>query len=203
LIQGNGGDDLIYLTNTESVSQGYQQGMNGEAASFQAIVDGLNDPAAQASVVSFMNQLNQTIHGWGPNNAQMNLSPAQVVSQFQWIEQTEEELGGTLQEPDAEFQQWWAAKQAEAASMPLAASALQAIATSRARAQSVVVQNLMVQAGLALEQGGQAQFQAITDPTTGQPFTYTQTANGFTITSSFKSSNGKPVTLDFGAGAGQ
>jgi hypothetical protein len=147
--------------------------------------------------------LNQYIHYPTPNNGPAGLSPAQVVSEFQWIEQTEEALGGTLQEPDAQFQQWWAQKQAGAASMPLAASALASLLPSRSNAQAILVQNAMVEAGLALEQGGQTQFQAITDPMTGQPFTYTQTAGGFTLTSSFKSSGGKPVRLSFGAPAGQ
>jgi hypothetical protein len=61
----------------------------------------------------------------------------------------------------------------------------------------------MVEAGLALEQGGQAQYEAIADPTTGQPFNYVQTAAGFQLTSGFKNSDGKPLTLDFGTAAGQ
>jgi hypothetical protein len=199
-ISGNGGADLSYLTDPAAVDQGYQAGMDGEAYAFQAMVDGFNDPANQARVVSFLNQF---IHYPNPNNGPAGLSPAQVVSEFQWIEQTEEALGGTLQEPDAQFQQWWAGKQAEAASMPIAAGSLASLLPSRARAQTVLVQNAMVEAGLALEQGGQAQFQSIPDPITGQPFTYTQTASGFTLTSSFKSSGGKPVTLSFGAPTGQ
>jgi hypothetical protein len=199
-IPADGGADLSYLIDPAAVYQDYQAGMDGEATGFQVIMDEYNNPATRANVVS---SFNQYIHSANPNSSPANMSPGQFASEMQWIEQTEEALGGTLQEPDAQFQQWWAQKEAEAASTPIEASVLAAIAPSRSRAQTVLVQNLIVQAGLALEQGGQAGFQAITDPTTGQPFTYTQTATGFTLTSGFKASNGKPVTLSFGPPAGQ
>jgi hypothetical protein len=66
-----------------------------------------------------------------------------------------------------------------------------------------VVQDALLNAGIALEQNNQAQFQTITDPTTGQPFTYTQTAGGFKLSSALRPSSGKPVTMDFGAPPGQ
>ena len=54
----------------------------------------------------------------------------------------------------------------------------------------------MATAGLAVLQDGPAALQTNPDPSTGQPFAYTQTADGFELQSSFQLS-GKPVKLLF------
>jgi hypothetical protein len=126
-----------------------------------------------------------------------SITPQEAVSEMKWLAQTEQALGNTLQEPDAQFQQWWTQKQAEASSMPLASPELGSLAGARNVAQVSLVENAMVEAGLVMEQGNQAQFQSIVDPSTGQPFKYTQTANGFQLASPLQY-KGKPVTLDFG-----
>jgi hypothetical protein len=200
VVSGDGDADLSKLTNPAAIYQAYQAGMDGEASAFQALVDEYNDPATQAHAQSLFEQISVTGR---TKNDPINSNPAEIASEMQWIEQTEEALGGTLQESDAQFQQWWAQKEAETASMPVAAHTLAVMTSPRINAQSALVLDVMVEAGLALEQGEQAQFQAITDPTTGQPFTYTQTAGGFQLASPFKNPNGKPVTLNFGAPAGQ
>jgi hypothetical protein len=139
-ISGDGSADLSYITDPAAVYQSYQTGMNGEASAFQAMVDEYNDPATQRHVVSFVNQY---IQFENPNTNSGSLTPAQIVSALQWIDQTEEALGGTLQETDAQFQQWLAQKQAEAASVPLAAITLESVTPSRTVAQSILVRNLM------------------------------------------------------------
>ena len=59
-----------------------------------------------------------------------------------------------------------------------------------------IVASAMLQAGMALEQNDQAQFQSILDPASGQPFAYTQTANGFQLGSALQQ-RGKPLSLSF------
>lgn len=175
--------DFAAIIDPAAVEQGFQNGLNGEAAMLQEMLNEYADPATR------------------PQTEQMfrsaSITPQEAVSELKWLAQTEQALGNTLQEPDTQFQQWWTQKQAEASSMPLANSGLASLANARNVAQVSLVENAMVEAGLAMEQGNQVQFQSFVDPSTGQPFNYTQTATGFRLASPLQY-NGKPVTLDFG-----
>ena len=87
--------------------------------------------------------------------------------------------------------------------MPDVVSSLNCAEVARNEAMVQSVENAMFAAGMALEQGNQAQFQSIIDPATDRPFTYTQTANGFKLGSTLLKKFGStaPVTLSFSTAA--
>ena len=64
------------------------------------------------------------------------------------------------------------------------------------RTQAMTVTSAMAAAGLAVMQSGPDALQSHPDPSTGQPFAYTQTADGFELQSSFQFQE-KPVKLSF------
>ena len=172
--------DLSDLLGDAPILQIFQAGMNEETALAQAAMDEYNNPATRSN--SFFQKTGVT----PPTNAEV-----------QSLTQTEQALAGTLQEPDAQFQQWWAQQQAqESSSNTVVSEALAALPVIRAKTQASLVQNAMVQAAVAFNQNGQSGLQSILDPITGQPFTYMQTATGFQLGSTMQVS-GKPVTMTF------
>jgi hypothetical protein len=179
------GPDLAYLISPAEAEQSFQNGMNGDVLGHKALLAEYANPLTQGE---------SDIQKWA---VYQSVTPGALVSEFKWMIQTEQALGTTLSEPDAQFQQWWSQKLAEAASMPLATSqALPALEKSRNQMQTVLAEDAMLEAGMALEQNNQAQFQSILDPASGKPFTYTQKASGFQLGSALQNA-GKPVTLNF------
>ena len=185
-ITGAAGPDLGYIVNPASAGQSFQDGMDGEAAMLQAELDDYANPATRNE---------SYVQRWVSS---LSMTPQEAESEMEWTMQMEEELGKTLMEPQAQFQQWWTQKLSEAPSMPLIKISIQAVAGVRTSAQASLAQSAMLEAGLALEQNDKAGFQAILDPVSGRPFTYKQPANGFQLASALVR-NGKPVTLSFPA----
>jgi hypothetical protein len=103
---------------------------------------------------------------------------------------TMEALAQNLSAPAAQIQQWLDQVRADPAYPKDDGLELGGLWSNM---QQQTVQAAMVQAGIALEQGDQAQFQSIKDPTTGAPFTYTQTDDGFQLSSSLPSINDPTV----------
>jgi hypothetical protein len=176
--------DLAYIISTAAAEQSFRDGVNGEAAMLQAMLDEYFNPATRAQ-------------------AEPYLANSKAVSDMQWLERTEQELAGTLQQPETQFQQWLTQKQAEAASKPVAAPVITLLGNVRHIEQMSAVDNAMFAAGMAVEQNNQGQYQSIADPATGQPFTYTQTANGFQLGSALLQRPGKPMSMSFSTPAGK
>ncbi|HEX4084350.1 MAG TPA: hypothetical protein VHY22_05530 [Chthoniobacteraceae bacterium] len=177
------GADLSELLSAASVQQSFQGGLNAEAAMAQAMMDDYNNPATRGQ--SFVQSLVKQNGVTPPANAEV-----------QWVTQTEQALANSLQEPNAQFQQWWSQQLSQASTMPFANQILPSLDGVRTKTQASLVQNAMLQAGIALVQNDQAAFQTILDPTTGQPFIYVQTTNGFQLGSTMQV-GGKPVTMTF------
>lgn len=108
------------------------------------------------------------------------LDPAAAMQSVRDAFKTNEALAQVLSEPPAQFQQW--INQVYAGS-PGPKSVASGAAYGLATAEQDMVEAAMFEAGMALEQGDQAQFQSITDPATGAPFVYTQTDSGFQLRS--------------------
>jgi hypothetical protein len=122
------------------------------------------------------------------------------------VAQALQQYGGTIEQSDGQYQQWFAQMKAESASMPIGNVLLgqyNSFNFARAFAEATEIRYSMFDAGLALQEGNEAQFQSIRDPATGQPFAVTQTAGGFQLNSSFKDYAGKPVTFTFGSAPSQ
>jgi hypothetical protein len=94
-----------------------------------------------------------------------------VKSEIQWVENVEQEAVSHFDDSDAEFYQWWNTKLAEASSsMPMATYLLPDMDRLRSEAQTAEIENAMLAAGIALEEGNRAAFQSIVNPATGQHF---------------------------------
>ena len=184
LINGAAAPDLADILSAATAEKSFQAGLNNEASAMQALVDAYADPATRSG---------SYIQRWAGAGS---ISAEELVSKMEWMVQTDQALATRLMEPDAQFQQWWTQKAAEAAAMPLVSVALPALEKVRTQSQALMAQNAMLDAGIALEQNDQTQFQSINDPASGKPFTYTQTANGFQLGSALQYHQ-KPVTLSF------
>ena len=178
-ISTNASADLAYIADPDATQQSFQNAMNGEVSALQNV---------QAQ---YANQPLPPMDGETPP------SPAQFAAIVQFMEKTAQALGTNISEPQAQFQQWWSQQLGAAANVYEGTNALQSQEGIIAREQASMVQNAMLSAGIALEQGNQAQFQSIVDPSTGQPFTYSQTATGFQLASPTHFGNRPAVTLSF------
>jgi hypothetical protein len=197
LLAKNAGDitsaassDLAYIISPSATEQSFQNTMNVNASILQALLDEYTNPATQS-------QAEQTLREFDSGSLPA-LTPVEIVTALTWDIQTQRALASAVTEPEAQFQQWWSQTLAGGSSVPDAnTSGLKNIVSGLQASQ---VESAMLEAGLALEQNNQAQFQSINDPSTGRPFIYTQTANGFQLGSP-QMSGGAPVTLSFPAPA--
>lgn len=187
-LAGGATPDLADIIDSAAVQQNFQTGLADDAAVLQAELDEFANPATRNGSLIQKSMNVRTANG--------ALSPQEVISELQWLVQTEKTLGTTFEEPDAQFQQWWRQMQAQAASMPLANTAIQPLSDIRTRSLMMLAQNAMIEAGLALDENNQTLFQSIPDPATGQPFTYTRTPTGFQLGSAVQN-HGKRVSLSF------
>ncbi len=116
-----------------------------------------------------------------------SVTPQQEAAQIQWLLDASDQLRpSTLGQPDAQFEQTWAAVIASAPSTMQFGDVewAQQLKDTYFYAQAEATANAMLAAGLALEQGDEARYESIPDPVTGQPFTYTQTPTGFQLQAS-------------------
>ena len=126
-------------------------------------------------------------------------SPERLAAEVAFIRTTEEKMAASLALPEAEFQAWWKATQAEIAhGHPLAEEIIPAIAAVQAKAQQRRVERTLFTAGLDVLQNGPAQLTRYRDPATGGTLTYVPTPAGFELRSPF-GVKGKPVTMSFPA----
>jgi hypothetical protein len=190
------GPDLAYIVSPSVVQQGFVSGLNGDAAALQAILDEYANPATQSQAVSRASLW----FGLGESKNAAS-SPAALMAQVQWTIQMEQAGATALEEPDSQFQQWLSQESAGNTEAPVQSESLQLFAATRHVVQMIMVDDAMLMAGMALERNDQAQFQSIVDPVSGQPFMYTQTANGFQLSSTFLKRPGVPLTLSFSAPA--
>ncbi|MGB8168313.1 MAG: hypothetical protein WCF18_12520 [Chthoniobacteraceae bacterium] len=124
-------------------------------------------------------------------------SPERLAAEVAFIRATEETMAASLTLPEAEFQAWWKATQAEIElGHPLAQLIIPTIAAIQARVQQRRVERTLFTAGLEVLQNGPAQLIRYRDPATGGALTYVPTPTGFELRSPF-GVKGKPVTMSF------
>jgi hypothetical protein len=177
--------DLAAITDTATIRQDFQNAAQSQVAENQRWLAQYGDPSTRG----------QAIANGGYANTYPPPTLQQVTSEMQWLDRTTQAMAGSLAEPDPQFQQWWSQTLSEASSMPFGSDVLPQLARQRTDAQKSIVETAMFAAGVALEKNDQTQFQAITDPLSGQPFTYTQTRSGFQLDSIVKLPNGDSLTL--------
>jgi hypothetical protein len=117
-----------------------------------------------------------------------------------WLEQiadSERELARALASSSEDEYEAWLKHTAELqASNPLAKDLMPDYDPFVNKARGEEVNRALVVAGLAVAQGGTESLPSHPDPSSGQPFVYTETADGFQLQSTYEA-YGKPVTMQF------
>ncbi|HTS20032.1 MAG TPA: hypothetical protein VMP11_20830 [Verrucomicrobiae bacterium] len=121
---------------------------------------------------------------------------AQFVAAERQFAELEGEYAQALTLPEAQYQAWLDKLHTMEQADTVLASEWSDLDRITDEARAVVVQRAMVVAGLAVVQDGPDALASHPDPATGQPFTYTETTDGFALESTFQL-NGKSVKLSF------
>jgi hypothetical protein len=124
------------------------------------------------------------------------ITPEEAEAELAWMERTERTLADSIMAPDGKYRQWWALKYSEAAAMPAAANRLRRLQELRGQTRVLMMENVLLAAGMALARHDQARFLAIVDPDCGRPFTCAPAGNGFQLCSTLML-GGAPVGLSF------
>jgi hypothetical protein len=115
-----------------------------------------------------------------------SVDQTQAIADLRQIADLQRQCAQTLELPEGDYRKWLAGQQAVRTTNPFAESLLSAIEINITQTQALTVKSAMAAAGLAVMQDGTDALPSHPDPTTGQPFTYKQTAGGFELESSFQ-----------------
>ena len=120
---------------------------------------------------------------------------AQAIADIRQVADVVRQYAQALELPEAEYHAWLASLDEAGKTNPLVdrVISLQMVVIMT---QAMTVRSAMAAAGLAVMQSGPDALQSHPDPSTGQPFAYTKTADGFELQSSFQFQE-KPVKLSF------
>jgi hypothetical protein len=176
--------DIAYITGKAAAAEGLRRGANGEAEVLQSLLDEFSSPTSRNW--SEIKKMAGALH----------IDPVAAAAQIQWLQATERELATKGLAPEPEFQHWWTGKKAEAAAMPAVARSMASIDNVCAMVRGSLMQDAMLQAGLALQRHDKAKFDSIPDPLSGKPFGYSETPTGYQLTSTFQH-NGKNANMTF------
>jgi hypothetical protein len=124
------------------------------------------------------------------------MEPTQMSAYIRQKADLQRQYAQTLELPEAEYRAWLTSQEAIRKTNPFAEQFLSIIETVLTRTQAMTVYSAMAVAGLAVTQDGTEALQSHPDPTTGQPFAYKQTPDGFELESSFQFI-GKSLKLSF------
>jgi hypothetical protein len=126
-----------------------------------------------------------------------NLDATAILAGINQSIDLERKLASALASSSADEYETWR-KEADdlEASSPMGKFMLQPIESFMDRVQAAEVNRSLVVAGLAVAQGGTDALPSYPDPSSGQPFAYTETADGFQLQSTYQL-NGKPMTMQF------
>jgi hypothetical protein len=109
------------------------------------------------------------------------------------------QFAGAIGETDDQYQQWYAQLAAHPSQIYGGQAALGVIQNQRATYIDSEIQNAMLAAGIAYQQGNQSEFQSVLDPATGTPFAVSGIAGAFQLISTYNF-HGTPVRMSFGPG---
>ena len=121
----------------------------------------------------------------------------QLVECIRQIHKWQVEYLKALQLPEPKYQEWLARLHEAEKTNPLLESFIAGSASAVAKTQYATIRNAMVAAGLAVVREGEDALRTHPDPSTGEPFIYTQTADGFELQSGYQSTNGPTLKMQF------
>ena len=119
------------------------------------------------------------------------MGPAQVIADMRQAAELGRQYAQALELPEAEYRAWLTSLDEAGKTNPFVADFVTSLGGAVDKTQAITVRSAMAVAGLAVMQDGPDALQSHPDPTTGQPFTYKQTADGFDLESSFPFLEGK------------
>jgi hypothetical protein len=125
-----------------------------------------------------------------------SLGHMQAATDIRQVAELEKQFAKALELPEAEYREWLASLEAVRKTNPFVDLLLTPIEPVVNKTQAMTVMSAMAAAGLAVMQDGPDALQSHPDPTTGQPFTYTPTSEGFELQSGYQF-KGEPVKLRF------
>ena len=120
----------------------------------------------------------------------------QALAGMRQAVELQREYALALRLPEAEYRAWLTKVDEAGKANPLVGALVTSLGKAVDKTQAVTVRTAMAVAGLAVMQNGPDALQSHPDPSTSQPFAYTQTADGFALESSFPFL-GKPMKLTF------
>jgi hypothetical protein len=132
-----------------------------------------------------------------------SMGQAQAAAAIRQAAELRFEYAQVLVMPDTEYSVWMASLHEDENANPFVGVFVTPLEQAVDRTQYATVISAMAAAGLAVMQDGPDALDSYPDPATGQPFTYTQTDDGFTLQSGFQPQGNSfpkqnlPVKLSF------
>ncbi len=192
---------VAQMFTASDISADLASGMKAESDSIQNSLKSLNDPAQQEKLARMLQGM-PTGNGEKMTAAEIQAQLATLPEQAAWLTQVNQDFAQKALLPDAQFQQWWASVQDQAKARPFVSLVLPALNGVRSSLVNASVNRAMLSAGIAVMQSGPAAYATVIDPSTGRPFIYVPTANGFELHSPFLFRN-KAVVRSFASPAAQ
>jgi hypothetical protein len=157
----------------------------------------MSDRTADAIATMSPEEIKQIVDAFQSSGVQLPpMEPTQMSAYIRQKADLQRQYAQTLGLPEAEYRAWLTSQEAIRKTNPFAEQFLSIIETVLTRTQAMTVYSAMAVAGLAVTQDGTEALQSHPDPTTGRPFTYQQTPDGYEFESSFQL-NGKSLKLSF------
>ena len=189
---GSAGDTrLMKLLNNVNYDESLRHAYEQEAD----MVTGLADKLAAMPPEEAMHQMMPTSNGFAASQIQP-AGLAQAIKEMRQVAELEKQFSKALELPDAEYRAWMNNLDAIRKTNPYIDALFSPAEGAVIRTQAMTVKSAMAAAGLAVTQTGTDALQSHPDPTTGQPFAYKKTADGFELESSFQVAQ-KPLSLSF------
>ena len=125
-----------------------------------------------------------------------SMGTTQAIADLRQAAELHRQYAQALGLPEADYRKWLTSLDEAGKTNPFVGALVTPLEKAVDKTQAMTVMSAMAAAGLAVVQGGPDVLQSHPDPSTGRPFAYTQTADGFELQSSFPFL-GKPMKLSF------
>jgi len=191
LFRGSESQQLSVLLTDPAYEKVPSQALEQEASIHERLIAKLASlPADQ-----FEKQMSEVDEAFGESSPKMDR--AAVLASLQQIVDSQRTLAKALASGSEDEYEAWQKSSAELQnSNPLAEMFFGSYDKYLDRADRAAVNRALIVAGLAVAQDGPSALQSQLDPSTGQPFVYTETSDGFELQSGYKT-NGVPLKMQF------
>jgi hypothetical protein len=132
----------------------------------------------------------------GSSSALRSMGTVQAIADIRQAAELQRQYAQALGLPEADYRKWLTSLDVVRKTNLFVDLLVTPLEKARDRTQAMMVESAMAVAGLAVMQGGPGTLQSHPDPTTSQPFAWTQIADGFELESGFQVLE-KPLKLTF------